>query len=95
MQMSNIRFIDSLALPAIPADRVSRGDLLERYINSVNAVSHAIDVLRKNAPNARDCDADGGHHFKALMGEHLARVASLEQTLAELRKIGEHVGGLS
>ncbi len=81
--------------PMIHLNGTSRESLLEGYIDSVNAVHHAIEVLQKNAPNARDYYLmPGDPKFEPAMAEHEARLQKLESVLAELREIGEHVAGL-
>jgi hypothetical protein len=82
-----------LTMPHVHLNGTSRDQLLEGYIDSVNAVRHAIEVVQKNAPNMRDYYLTPGG-AKAL-DEHTARLKKLEEVLAELREIGEHVAGLS
>jgi hypothetical protein len=79
-------------MPIVHLNGTSREALLQGYIDCVNAVSHAIDVVRKNAPNARDYYLGAG--WPAAQTEHEARLEKLEAVLAELRVIGEHVAGL-
>ena len=81
--------------PMVHLNGTSREALLEGYIDCVNAVRHAIEVVQKNAPNARDYD----YYFvpgtwAAALAQHETRLAKLESVLAELREIGEHVAGL-
>ena len=81
--------------PTVHLNGTSREALLEGYIDCVNAVYHAIEVLQKNAPNARDYE----YYFvpgtwAAALVQHEARLEKLESVLAELREIGEHVAGL-
>lgn len=68
-------------------------NLLEQVVNACNAISHARKVLGDAAPNARDYDpmAERGKRHADAMRQHLARIARLDDTLAELRAIGEHV----
>ena len=80
--------------PTVHLNGTSREALLEGYIDALNAVSHAIEVLQKNGPNARDYYVAGPAHWEAAMAEHEARLQKLEAVLAELREIGEHVAGL-
>ncbi len=81
--------------PTVHLNGTSRDALLQGYIDCVNAVSHAIDVIQKNPPNARDYD----YYFvpgtwAAALAQYEARLEKLESVLAELREIGEHVAGL-
>ena len=79
--------------PMVHLNGTSRDALLEGYIDALNAVSHAIEVLQKNGPNARDYYVKPGS-FEAAMTEHEARLLKLEAVRAELREVGEHVAGL-
>lgn len=70
--------------------------LLEQYIDSANALSHALDVLRKNGPSARDYFMHRPpNSFAAALREHADRIHKLDEVLTEIRTIGEHVGGWS
>ena len=80
--------------PTVHLNGTSRNELLEGYIDACNAVSHAVDIVRKNGPNMRDYYIAGPAHGAAAMTEHEARLEKLEAVLAELREIGEHVAGL-
>lgn len=83
--------------PALP--RISKlvgtdpRDLLEQIIDAANAVSHARQVLQASSPHASDYDpmAPRGERHQDAMDRHVARLAKLDDVLAELRVIGEHV----
>jgi hypothetical protein len=82
--------------PMIHLNGTSRDALLEGYIDCVNAVRHAIEVVQKNAPNGRDYyyGTVSTREINKALAEHEARLEKLEAVLAELREIGEHVAGL-
>jgi hypothetical protein len=79
--------------PTVHLNGTSREALLEGYIDCVNAVRHAIEVVQRNRPNARDYYMHEGA-FDAAATEHDCRLKKMEDVLAELREIGEHVAGL-
>lgn len=82
-------------LPLVHLNGTSRGELLESYIDSSNAVRHALEIVRRNAPNARDYYPLGTGKAEAAMREHEERCAKLSAVLEELTAIGEHVAGLT
>jgi hypothetical protein len=79
--------------PTVHLNGTSRETLLEGYIDCCNAVRHAVEVVQRNRPNDRDYYVKPGT-FDAAATEHDARLKKLEDVLAELREIGEHVAGL-
>ncbi len=79
--------------PTIHLNGTSREALLEGCIDCVNAVRHAVEVVQRNRPNIRDYYMREGA-FDAAATEHDARLKKMEDVLAELREIGEHVAGL-
>ena len=82
-----------LALPVVHLNGTSRDALLEGYIDSCNALQHAIEVVQKNGPNARDYYVS--RVFAFAQAHHESRLERLASVLAELRQIGEHVAGLT
>jgi hypothetical protein len=79
-------------LPFVHLNGTSKKELLEGYIDVANALSHAIDVVQKNAPNMRDYYLT--QNGSAAMSEHQERLRKLQSVLDDIREIGEHVAVL-
>jgi hypothetical protein len=78
-----------ITMPMIHVGGTAPADLLEGAVDCANALTHALDVLRRNPPNARDYVLGGG--FIPAMREHQERLRKVEAVLAEVRAVGEHV----
>jgi len=84
-------------LPAMHVNGTSQEELLRQVQEAASAVNGAIDALRRAAPHGRDYYTIPGYAENEAIGiatkEHRGRLAMLETVQAELRELGEHIGG--
>ena len=78
---------DKLAIPTIHLNGTSPVELRQQYQDAAMAVSAAIDVLAKSAPNGRDYYPQGDDAFAGAQRQHRARMEKLQSVYAELEEV--------
>lgn len=80
-----------LTMPIIHLNGSSARSLLEDSCTAMTAVRKAIDALNVTGPNARDYYPKGPEFFRVAQDQHHARIAKLQEVLAELEQIAEYI----
>ena len=80
-----------MPLPTIHRNGTAAIDLLEGYIECMNAIRAAIKTLENNGPNGRDYYTQGPDAIYAAQRENAARIAKLAVVLHEIQALAEHV----
>lgn len=80
----------TLTMPTVHLNGTSKDALLKGYVDATEAISRALNVLVRSAPNARDYYVQGPDAYGKARDEHDARCAKLRDVNAELTAIVEH-----
>lgn len=80
-----------MRVPTVHLNGTSKASLIEGYLNIHQSVEAAIDVLRRNCPNARDYYTQGNEAFSEAAKEHQERLLSLLKVSRECMEIAEAI----
>lgn len=75
--------------PTVHLNGTSRNELMSGFESAARGVNDALRALQDAAPNARDYYPQGDGAFKIATTEHVARMAKLQDVLAELSDLLE------
>ena len=80
-----------MQLPTIHINGTSTSELLDGYMDAMDALLTAINALEQRPPNARDYYISEGADFHEAFAEHKNRVATIVAVRREINQLAEHV----
>jgi hypothetical protein len=85
----------TFAMPTIHLNGTSSDELLQQALDPGRAVTAAMAMLSRAAPNGRDYYPQGPSATTTAMREHQERLAKLQDVLDDLHRIAEHISEAS
>ena len=80
-----------LAVPTIHLNGTSKQELLDGYINALDALREAHKRLAATCPNGRDYYPQGSEAINVAMQNHEGRMARIKFVMDELQEIAEAI----
>ena len=77
--------------PTINLNGTAPQDLLDQHLNAIAGLRCTISLLQAAAPNGHDDQLAPRDAFAKALGEHAARVGSLESVMSELELLAEFI----
>ena len=81
--------------PTVHLNGTSKDELLQGYLDAINALREASVKIGHAGPNARDYYVQGHDAFTQARDQHVARLIKLAEVQKELEQIAEKLAGLS
>jgi hypothetical protein len=82
------------AIPSVHINGTSRAALLRGYLDGIEALRTALEVMQRNGPNGRDFYPQGPDAMKEAQMEHTDRCLRVKMVMDELEAIAEAVAGV-
>lgn len=81
-----------LAVPSIHLNGTSCDELIEQYLDAINAGNEFAQVLNAASPNGRDYYVQGNEALKIAQNQWACRQSKLQEIINELKEIVQAIG---